>query len=133
MVAIGAGEMTMLIWLLAAVVSTVVGGALGRWWWINRRASIRGANRILERPNSYYSSKGVRDQEDAEWYDSIDLDKLHEVNRDEIERLIAQIKGAGIDSLRPSDRAFLERIADLDAPERKGDRPLPSTPWPSWA
>ena len=125
--------MTMLIWLLAAVVSTVVGGALGRWWWINRRASIRGANRILERPNSYYSSKGVRDQEDAEWYDSIDLDKLHEVNRDEIERLIAQIKGAGIDSLRPSDRAFLERIADLDAPERKGDRPLPSTPWPSWA
>jgi len=125
--------MTMLIWVSVLLLSTAVGGALGRRWWIKRRSSVRAANRILERPNSYYSSKGVRDQEDAEWYDSIDLDKLHEVNRDEIERLIAQIKGAGIDSLRPSDRAFLERIADLDAPERKGDRPLPSTPWPSWA
>ncbi len=123
----------MLIWVSVLLLSTAVGGALGRRWWIKRRSSVRAANRILERPNSYYSSKGVRDQEDAEWYDSIDLDKLHEVNRDEIERLIAQIKGAGIDSLRPSDRAFLERIADLDAPERKGDRPLPSTPWPSWA
>ncbi len=123
----------MLIWLSVLLLSTVVGGALGRRWWIKRRASIKSANRILERPNSYYSSKGVRDQEDAEWYDSIDLDQLHEVNRDEIERLIEQIKGAGIDSLRLSDRAFLERIADLDAPDRKGDRPMPATPWPSWA
>lgn len=123
----------MLIWLSVLLLSTVVGGASARWWWIKRRASIKSANRILEQPNSYYSSKGVRDQEDAEWYDSIDLDKLHEVNRDEVERLIAQIKGAGIDSLRPSDRAFLERIADLDAPERTGDRPMPANPWPSWA
>jgi len=91
------------------------------------------ANRILERPNSYYSSRDVRDQEDTEWYDSIQLDKLHEVNRDEVERLLVQINGAGIDSLRPSDRAFLERIADLDAPERMGERPMPATPWPSWA
>ncbi len=133
MVAIEAGEMTMLIWLLVLVLSTVAVGAFGRRCWIKRRASIRAASRILERPNSYYSSKGVRDQEDAEWYDSIDLEKLHEVNRAEIERLIVQIKGTGIDSLRPSDRAFLERIADLDAPERQGDRPLPATPWPSWA
>ncbi|GMR13556.1 MAG: hypothetical protein BMS9Abin29_1768 [Gemmatimonadota bacterium] len=123
----------MLLWLSVLLLSTVVSGAVGRRWWIKRRASINAANRILERPNSYYSSKGVRDQEDAEWYDSIDLDKLHEVNRAEIERLIAQIEGAGIDSLRPSDRAFLERIADLDAPERKGDRPRPATAWPSWA
>ncbi len=123
----------MLIWLSVLLLSTVVGGASARRWWIKRRASVKSANRILERPNSYYSSKGVRDQEDAEWYDSIDLDKLHEVNRAEIERLIAQIKGAGIDSLRPSDRAFLERIAELDAPDRNGDRPLPTTPWPSWA
>lgn len=123
----------MSIWLSVLLLSTVVGGALGRRWRTKRRARVKAANRILERPNSYYSSKGVRDQEDAEWYDSIDLDKLHEVNRAEIERLIAQIKGAGIDSLRPSDRAFLERIAELDAPDRKGDRPLPTTPWPSWA
>jgi hypothetical protein len=123
----------MLIWISGLLLSTVVGGALARRWWIKRRASVKAANRILERPNSYYSSKGVRDQEDTEWYDSIDLAKLHEVNRAEIERLIGQIKGAGIDSLRPSDRAFLERIADLDAPDRKGDRPMPVTPWPSWA
>ncbi len=123
----------MLIWLSVLLLSTVVGGASARWWWIKRRASIKSANRILERPNSYYSSKGVRDQEDAEWYDSIDLDKLHEVNRDEVERLMAQIKGAGIDSLRFSDLAFLERIADLDAPKRTGDRPMPANPWPSWA
>ena len=123
----------MLIWLSVVLVSTVVGGAGLRVWWTRRRARARIANRILERPNSYYASKGVRDQEDAEWYDSIHLDRLHEVNRAEVERLVRQIKGAGLDSLRPSDRAFLERIADLDAPERRGDRPMPATPWPSWA
>lgn len=123
----------MLIWLSVLLLSTVAGGALGRRWWIKRRTSIQAANRILERPNSYYSSRDVRDQEDTEWYDSIQLDKLHEVNRDEVERLLVQINGTGIDSLRPSDRAFLERIADLDAPERKGERPMPATPWPSWA
>jgi hypothetical protein len=133
MSAIEAYGLTMLIWLAVLLLSTVVGGALGRLWWIKRRASIKSANRILERPNSYYSSKDVRDQEDAEWYESIDLDELHEVNRTEIKRLIAQIEGAGIDSLRPSDRAFLERIANLEAPDRKGDRPMPETPWPSWA
>ena len=123
----------MLIWLSVVLVSTVVGGAGLRVWWTRRRARARIAKRILERPNSYYASKGVRDQEDAEWYDSIHLDRLHEVNRAEVERLVRQIKGAGLDSLRPSDRAFLERIADLDAPERRGDRPMPATPWPSWA
>ncbi len=133
MVAIEAVELTMLIWISVVLLSTLVGGAFARRWWIKRRAGIKAANRILERPNSYYSSKGVRDQEDAEWYDSIDLEKLHEVNRAEIERLVSQIKAAGIDSLRPSDRAFLERIADLDAPDRKGDRPMPASPWPSWA
>ncbi|MFV2007966.1 MAG: hypothetical protein ACC667_10985 [Longimicrobiales bacterium] len=133
MVAIEADGLTMLIWLSVLLLSTVAGGALGRRWWIKRRTSIQAANRILERPNSYYSSRDVRDQEDTEWYDSIQLDKLHEVNRDEVERLLVQINGAGIDSLRPSDRAFLERIADLDAPERMGERPMPATPWPSWA
>ncbi len=123
----------MLFWLALLFVTTVGGGVLVRTLWIKRRARIRAARRILERPNSYYSSKGVRDREDAEWYDAICLDKLHEVNRTEVERLIAQIRGTGIDTLRPDERAFLERIANIDAPERKGERPMPSTPWPSWA
>lgn len=123
----------MLLWLTAALLAAVSGGVALRVWWIRRRERIRAARRVLERPNSYYSSKGVRDQEDTEWYNAIRLDKLHEVNRDEVERLLVQIKATGIDSLRPDERAFLERIANLEAPERMGERPVPSTPWPSWA
>ncbi len=86
------------------------------------------ARRVVERPNSYYAAKGVRDQEDAEWWRRIMLDRLHEVNREYVERLLNQIDGASIDTLNRNERAFMERMANLETPSRQGVRP-DANPW----
>lgn len=119
----------MLYWLPAVVLISVVGGFALRTWWVKRKQRRIAVQRIVERPNSYYASKGVRDQEDEEWWSSIRLDHLHEVNREYVERLLRQIRAAGVETLSREDRAFMERMADLEAPARRGVRPV-ADPWP---
>jgi len=117
-------------WLPTLILAVVL-GALGlRRFWVQRKQRLIAARRVVERPNSYYASKAVRDQEDAEWWQRIKLDRLHEVNREYVERLMRQIDGAGIDTLTRDERAFMERMANLEAPPRRGVRPDQS-PWPS--
>ena len=41
-----------------------------------------------------------------------------------------QIAGAGVGTLTKDERAFMERMAKLDAPAHPGVRP-PTDPWPS--
>ena len=78
--------------------------------------------------NSFYASKAVHYQEDEEWWRRIELERLHELNREYVERLLRQIEGAGVGTLTTDERAFMERMAKLDAPPRLGappaDRPL---------
>jgi hypothetical protein len=120
----------MIVWVAATLAALVIGGVGGRVWWKRRKARAVAARRVIERPNSYYASKGVRDQEDREWWSQIRVDALHEVNREYVDRLLEQVKGGGIDSLNRDERAFLERMADLEAPPRRSVRPQPE-PWPS--
>lgn len=121
----------MLSWLPALVVAAVIAGVLVRRSVKARKARLRAARRVIERPNSYYASRDVQDQVDAEWYNTIELDRLHEVNREYVERLLNQIHAAGVDSLRRDERAFMERMANLEArDERKGTMPE-QDPWPS--
>ena len=54
----------------------------------------------------------------------------NELNRLYVERLLRQIDGAGVGTLTKDERAFMERMAKLDAPARPGVRPPPD-PWPS--
>ena len=97
---------------------------------MRRKKALIAAQRVVERPNSFYASKGVRDQEDEEWWRLIMLERLHEVNREYVERLLRQIEGAGVDTLSRDERAFMERMAALEAPPRRSVRPEPN-PWPS--
>lgn len=120
----------MLVWVVATLAALAVGGFGIRLWWKRRKTMMIEARRVVERPNSFYASKGVRDQEDEEWWSQIRIDALHEVNREYVDRLLKQVKGAGIDSLNRDERAFLERMAALEAPARRGVRPQPE-PWPS--
>lgn len=117
-------------WLPSLILAFVLGGLGLRRAWQRRKQKLIAAQRVVERPNSYYASKGVRDQEDAEWWRRIMLDRLHEVNREYVERLLTQIDGAGIDTLNRDERAFMERMANLEAPPRRGVRP-DSSPWPA--
>ena len=120
----------MLSWLLVVALAFLIGFSSIRAWWIERKKRNIAERRIVERPNSFYASKAVHNQEDEEWWRGIELERLHEVNREYVERLLRQIDGAGVGTLTKEERAFMERMAKLEAPPRPGARP-PTDPWPS--
>ena len=120
----------MLSWLLAVAWALLIGGVSIRAWWIERKKRLIAEHRVVERPNSFYASKAVHNQEDEEWWRRIELERLHELNREYVERLLRQIEGAGVGTLTKDERAFMERMAKLEAPPRPGVRP-PTDPWPS--
>ncbi len=101
-----------------------------RAWWVERKKRIIAERRVVERPNSFYASTAVHNQEDEEWWRRIELERLHELNREYVERLLRQIDTTGVGTLSKDERAFMERMANLDAPPRPGTRP-PTDPWPS--
>ncbi len=101
-----------------------------RAWWVERKKRIVAERRVVERPNSFYASTAVHNQEDEEWWRRIELERLHELNREYVERLLRQIETSGVGTLSKDERAFMERMAKIDAPPRPGARP-PTDPWPS--
>ena len=120
----------MLSWLWALALGLVIGSVSIRAWWVERSKRIVAERRVVERPNSFYASKAVHHQEDEEWWRRIELDRLHELNREYVERLLRQIDDAGVGTLTKDVRAFMERMAKLEAPPRPGVLP-PTDPWPS--
>jgi hypothetical protein len=77
------------------------------------RARRRPRRRVVEQPNSHYTSQLARDNETRHRWSNIALDRMHEVNRGEVERLLAKVEATSVDALRPNERAFLDRMAEL--------------------
>ena len=50
------------------------------------------------------------DLEARQRWESVDLSGLHEVNREEVEKLLAKVRGTGVRSLTAGERAFLDRM-----------------------
>jgi hypothetical protein len=75
------------------------------------RSRRRHVTRVVERPNSHYTAQGVRDSENRHRWAGINLDAIHEVNRDEVVRLLARLEVGGVDALRPVERIFLDQLA----------------------
>ncbi len=113
----------MLSWLWALALGLLIGSVPARAWWIERKKRIIAERRVVERPNSFYGSMAVHNQEDEERWRRIELERLHELNREYVERLLRQIEGAGVGTLTKEERAFMERMANLEAPPRRGARP----------
>jgi hypothetical protein len=89
----------------------VIASGLGAGLWLRRLREQRiAARRRVEAPNSYYSSLGVRRQEDRERWGRIDMESLHPLNRDEVVRLleIVDVDGAGV--LSENERLFLDNM-----------------------
>jgi hypothetical protein len=77
------------------------------------RARGKARKRIVEKPNSHYTSQLARNNESKHRWSNIALDRMHEVNRAEVERLLARVEATSVDALRPNERAFLDRMAEL--------------------
>jgi CBS-domain-containing membrane protein len=77
------------------------------------QARRRPKRRVVEQPNSHYTSQLARDNETRHRWSNIALDRMHEVNRGEVERLLAKVEATSVDALRPNEREFLDRMAEL--------------------
>lgn len=77
------------------------------------RARRRARNRVVERPNSHYTSQLVRERETRHRWHGIDLDRIHEINREEVARLLAKVEAVGVHALRDDERTFLDYMAEL--------------------
>ncbi len=77
------------------------------------RARRRARQRVVEQPNSFYTSQIVRQHEAKHRWQGIALERIHEINREEVVRLIAKVEATSVDALRPNERAFLDRMAEL--------------------
>lgn len=94
------------------------------------RARRRAQRRVVEQPNSHYTSHLARDVQARHRWEGIALERVHEINRAHVERLLARAEASGAGSLREAERAFLDQIA-LIAPKppepraREAAPPLP--------
>jgi hypothetical protein len=98
---------------------------------VRRAMRARSRRRVVEQPNSHYTSQLVRNGETRHRWQNIALDRIHEVNRGEVTRLLARVETSGVESLRESERVFLDQVANVTAPSapalsREADRPLTS-------
>jgi hypothetical protein len=116
----------MLIWISMTVIALAIAGVSIRIAFRERKKRVIADRRVVEQPNSFYASQGVQDQQDVEWWSKIRRERLHEVNREYVERLLVRVEADGADCLNGDERAFLERMANLEAPTRVGLRPAHS-------
>ena len=101
------------IYMIALAVAAFATASIVR----RAQAQRRAARRVLEMPNSHYAAKAVRDRETRDRWHAIDLSRVHEINREEIVRLLEKVDAIGIDALKPRERTFLEQMARLAGPE----------------
>ncbi len=94
-----------------------LGGYAGGWlylWWMNRRATAgrRAWQAKVSAPAGRVDSRRVA---------TIDLTRVHPVNRDEVNRILDKINATGLESLTNEERTFLSHFAGpqsgTDAPK----------------
>jgi len=72
--------------------------------------------RAVEKPNSHYTPKLVLDRDARYRWHHIPLERVHEINRDEVRRLLNKVEALGVDGLTLRERSFLERMEELYPP-----------------
>jgi hypothetical protein len=102
-------------WLTAGISAAVVIVVLSVRAIIMRAARKRRP-RVIEQPNSHYTSQLVLNRDSSERWRCIPLDRMHEINRGEVIRLIAKLDQYGIDGMTMRERMFLDRMAELNPP-----------------
>lgn len=101
--------------LLLAVLLVLETAALVVLAILYRKARKESKVRRVEAPNSEFRSPYVEDLDAKERWERMDLESLHEVNREEVESLLKKVRSDGIRSLSDTERAFLDRMAEAAA------------------
>lgn len=99
----------MLFWT-SLILGALAAAIALRVWQRSRRAKIIAAQRVVEKPNSAYAAPGVVHQVERTRWSNIDLERLHPINREEVERLLEVVDSAGPQALSPRDRLFLDNM-----------------------
>ncbi len=87
-----------------------LGGFLGGYLYMRRIERNAPHRKFKEQAYAADRRRPARDGEDVRRWANIQLAGLHEVNRDEVERLQAKIEERGVASLTLEERAFLNRF-----------------------
>ncbi len=96
-------------WLIPLIAGICVGVGLRMWYRSWRRSRI-ASGRVVERPNSHYSSEGVRNLEARDRWGRINLRRLHPLNREEVQRLLDVVDQEGTSALSGKERIFLDNM-----------------------
>jgi len=75
--------------------------------------------RRVEAPNSEFKSPYVENLEARDRWESMELERLHPVNREEVERLLEKVRAEGVADLPSSERDFLDRMARVASESRE--------------
>ena len=95
-----------------------LGGAVAGWlylrtWERRRRSQVAQQPTSKGKPPGLRKSPSTRDVDAVERWKAVPRERLHEINREELEALLKKIDQSGVKALTPNERAFLDRIADL--------------------
>jgi membrane associated rhomboid family serine protease len=88
-----------------------LGGALFGWLYLYVRDRRTKAVKTAWQKKVAPQSDGVSDKEALRRWATIQPEGLHELNRGEVEELLAKAMQQGVRSLTPAERAFLDRMA----------------------
>ena len=87
------------------------GYAYIKWWDWKKGAAKREFKRKLEvRPQGVPAPTGAGDGATLRRWEAIDLSQLHELNREEVETVLAKARESGVRALSASERQFMERM-----------------------
>jgi Flp pilus assembly protein TadB len=104
---------------VALLALALAAAAFGRYVEVRRRRR----QRVVEAPNSHHTWERVREIETRERWQDMPLDRIHEVNREEVKRLLARVSVFGTEGLRPQERTFLECMAEIAGVSGLGEPP----------
>ena len=109
-------------WLLILLLALNV-GALVVVSLLYRRSRRAERARRVEGPNSEYTSQYVQDLEAKQRWEALDRTQLHELNREEFERMLAKVQTFSVRALSPQERAFMDRMVEaVQRVRRSGDK-----------
>ena len=88
-----------------------LGGLVAGWIFL-KQWERRRHRRVVERPVSPLRAPGVKETDAIERWEAIPRERLHEINREELESLLRKANELGIKALTPNEREFLDRMAE---------------------